>query len=130
MDAVMILLLIMTIYITFTPPGLHYLMIIYSAVVMLFLNFIRLLMMIKKGRKSVVIFFPFITVVMIFISAILSPDKDLLARILASISCLIMLFVAFDFYKPNNIIHMNIDKVIKYFSVDFESQGWDKNKNN
>jgi hypothetical protein len=124
LDIGMILLLIVALDVTFSPSGLHYLAIVFSAIGVLFLNLIRLLIVIRNGRKSIINYFPFITVILIFIGAILSPEYNLLARIFTGFSCFLMAFVAFDFWHPQNLIHSTIDKIIKYFSVDFEAKGW------
>jgi hypothetical protein len=127
-DLWMIMMLFLSLEIYFSPPGLHYLVIAYSALCILILTTIRLIVLKMNGRKSLIDYFPFLTFFFITVNLFFETENNVIPIILASISCLLMLFVAYDFWKPQNIGHSLVDKTIKYFSVDLESKGWIEKK--
>lgn len=131
-DTGMILLLILVLYILFTPIGFYYLVILYSGLGVVLLNTVRLIIMIKNGRKSIIFYFPYLTIFFITFYAFFGYENYLMARLLAIINCLLILFVAYDLWQPNNLGHLMINKmtnkIIEYFSVDLESKGWTENK--
>lgn len=118
-------------YIYMTPPGLHYLVILYSAFGILILNSIRLLFLKKQNRNSIIPFLPYLTVVLISFNSLFATEQYVMARVLTGISLLINIFVGIDLWQSNNIGRITINRIIKYFSVDMEAKGWvPKEKNN
>ena len=127
-DTAIILLLFLSLYIVFTPPGLHYLLIPYSAFGILVLNSVRLLI-ILNNQKSVAHFLPYITTLLVVIGALVAPEHYLLMQVLIALNCLILLFIAYDFWQPNNIGRTVGSKVIGFFKVDLKAKGWVEKKN-
>lgn len=114
-----------------TPPGLHYLAIIYSAFGILILNSIRLISLPKRNRNSIIPYLPYLTAILISFNTIFATEQLFIAQILTGISLLITLFVGIDLWQSDNIGRITINRIIKYFSVDMEAKGWlpkEKNK--
>jgi len=126
----MLFLILSALYIYFTPPGLHYLAILYSAIGILIMNSIRLLILQRVNRKSIIPYLPYVTIILIIFNTLFATEQLIMARILASISVLIISFVALDLWLPNNIGRLTIYRIIKYFSVDMKAKGWNHEEEN
>ena len=129
LDTGMILLLLFVLYILSTPPGLHYLAILYSGFGVVVLNTVRLIILTKNGRRSVMSYLPYLTILFTGINPFLEPDYHIMASLLAIVNCLLMFYVAYDFWQSDNLGSSIINRTINYFSVDLETKGWTERKN-
>ena len=129
LDTGMIILLLSVLYVLSTPPGLHYLVILYSGFGVIVLNTVRLAILTKNGRRSVIFYLPYLTILFAGLNPFLEPEYHTLASLLAVVNCLLMFYVAYDFWQPNNLGSSIINRTINYFSVDLETKGWTERKN-
>lgn len=128
-DIGLIYLICLSLYIYFTPAGLHYLVVLYSGLGVIILNTIRLIILIKNGRRSVINYIPYLTVPLTIFSALFSIESSLFGIGLSTLSLLLIVFTSYSFWIPNNLGSTMIDRTIKYFSIDLEAKGWaDKKK--